>query len=219
MRLDCMRQRKRRRLCAVWGLERPARIESGSCRSKILAPQLLFCNNVLLIVPREQILPACGRSIESQDREPGSYLGEIPFVAGLCRNRVSILPARPSLTSTGAVGCEHAWEWLAEWFIGSMSGKPIVIRSGTRVAFYAGAEEFIAMATRPRAPVRALLASRALGRTQQLSVFEAGARRSAILSGLLSLHWIALRVAAHSDSRLTVLSARIDTTLKYGRHN
>jgi SAM-dependent methyltransferase len=113
---------------------------NDSCASVVV------CNNVLLIVPREQILPSL-REIYRIAR-PGArvYLGEIPFVPGpppeprfdTVRETLSHL-----YRSRGVRTCLGMARRMVFW---KMSGKPVVIRSGMGVSFYAGAEEFIAMA-------------------------------------------------------------------------
>jgi ubiquinone/menaquinone biosynthesis C-methylase UbiE len=104
---------------------------------------VVVCNNVLLVVPRDRIRASL-REIYRIAR-PGAriFLGEIPFVE---TNDPS-----PKLTSRREMLSylyrEHG---LRTWFgmlrrmaCCQLTGKPVVIRSGTAVSFYASAPEFI----------------------------------------------------------------------------
>lgn len=107
---------------------------------------VVVCNSVLLIVPREQIMPSL-REIHRIAR-PGArvYLGEIPFVPGpppqphfdTARETVSHLYRTSGLRT--ALGMARR---MVYW---KMTGQPIVIRSGIAISFFASPEEFIAMA-------------------------------------------------------------------------
>lgn len=107
---------------------------------------VVVCNSVLLIVPRERI-PASLREIwRIAKPQARIFLGEIPFAPG---------PApEPEFASTRATLSylyrEHglrAWlgmvRRMAYW---KLTGKPMVIRGGASIAFYAEPQEFIAMA-------------------------------------------------------------------------
>jgi ubiquinone/menaquinone biosynthesis C-methylase UbiE len=107
---------------------------------------VIVCNSVLLIVPREKILPSL-REMRRIAR-PGAriFVGEIPFVPGP--------PPEPQF--------DNSWQTLAYLYrkhgprasLGmarrmarwKVTGKPTVVRDGTQVSFYATAEEFSALA-------------------------------------------------------------------------
>jgi SAM-dependent methyltransferase len=107
---------------------------------------VVVCNNVLLIVPREKILP----SLREMHRiaKPGAriFIGEIPFIPGpppepqfdSSWQTLAYLYRRHGLrTSVGMA------RWMMYW---KLTGRPMVIRDGTQVSFYASAEEFLALA-------------------------------------------------------------------------
>jgi SAM-dependent methyltransferase len=107
---------------------------------------VVVCNNVLLVVPRERIVDSL-REIERIAR-PGAriYLGEIPFVPGpdpepefsSARQTVVYLYRKHGLrTALGMLRRIVYWR---------LTGKPMIIRGGASVSFYAEPEEFIAMA-------------------------------------------------------------------------
>ena len=107
---------------------------------------VVVCNNVLLIIPKEQIPPSL-REIYRIAR-PGAriYIGEIPFVAGPppephfdnVRQNLAYLYRKRGLRTSLGMARRIAY--------GKLMGKPIVIRHGIAVSFYAQPEEFIAMA-------------------------------------------------------------------------
>jgi len=108
---------------------------------------VVVCNNVLLVVPREQILA----SLHEIHRvaKPGAriYLGEIPFVE----------PHDPTPTfTTRSQLLAHLYrrQGLRAWagmvrrmMVWQLTGKPAVLNSGTKVSFWSPPEEFIAMAS------------------------------------------------------------------------
>jgi SAM-dependent methyltransferase len=113
---------------------------------KDCSASVVVCNNVLLIVPREQIV----RSLLEIYRiaRPGArvYLGEIPFVAGPAPEP-QFDSARETLVylyrKHGMRTCLGMARRMAYW---KVARKPMVINDGRVVAFYSEPEEFIAMA-------------------------------------------------------------------------
>ncbi|HZQ20830.1 MAG TPA: class I SAM-dependent methyltransferase [Terriglobales bacterium] len=104
---------------------------------------VVVCNNVLLIVPREQILPSL-REIYRIAR-PGArvYLGEIPFVPGPPPER-HFDTARETLSHLYRThGLRTALGMARKMAYCKLTGEPIVIRNGAGVSFYAAPEEFI----------------------------------------------------------------------------
>jgi ubiquinone/menaquinone biosynthesis C-methylase UbiE len=107
---------------------------------------VIVCNSVLLIVPREKI-PA---SLSEMHRVavPGAriFVGEIPFVQ----------PRDPSpefASRSEMLSYLYRNHGLRSWFgmlrrmaYWQITGKPVVINSGTAISFYASPEEFIGMA-------------------------------------------------------------------------
>jgi len=106
---------------------------------------VVVCNNVLLVVPRERI-PASLREIYRIAKPQARiFLGEIPFVPGP--------PPEPEFASV----CEtlsylYRKHGLRTWFgmlrriaYWKIAGKPMIIRGGASVSFFAGQQEFIAM--------------------------------------------------------------------------
>ena len=107
---------------------------------------VVVCNNVLLIVPREKVLPSL-REMHRVAR-PGAriFVGEIPFVPGP--------PPEPQFDSSletlaylrrthGLRACLGMARRMIYW---KLTGKPMVIRDGNQVSFHATAEEFLALA-------------------------------------------------------------------------
>jgi SAM-dependent methyltransferase len=107
---------------------------------------VVVCNSVLLVVPREKV-PASLREIH-RIAKPGAriFIGEIPFVPGP--------PLEPQFDSSwrtlaylyrkhGLRTCLGMARRLAYW---KATGKPIVLRDGTQISFYASAEDFLALA-------------------------------------------------------------------------
>ncbi len=106
---------------------------------------VVVCNNVLLIVPRENI-PATLREIYRISK-PGAriFLGEIPFVK----------PDDPTphfKTRRETLSYLYHHHGLRPWFgmlrrmmWWSVAGQPAILRPGTAISFYASPDEFIAM--------------------------------------------------------------------------
>ena len=107
---------------------------------------VIVCNNVLLIVPQEQILPSL-REIYRIAR-PGArvFLGEIPFVPGP--------PPEPEFESSRETlaylyrkhGMRTCLGMARRMAYSKLSRKPMVIIDGRVISFYADPEQFIAMA-------------------------------------------------------------------------
>ncbi|MBI3474196.1 MAG: methyltransferase domain-containing protein [Acidobacteria bacterium] len=107
---------------------------------------VVVCNNVLLVVPRERI-PESLREIERIAR-PGArvYLGEIPFVPGP-PPEPEFETVRETLTYLfGEYGTRAALGMARRMIFWKLTGKPMIIRSGSSVSFYAEPSEFVAMA-------------------------------------------------------------------------
>jgi ubiquinone/menaquinone biosynthesis C-methylase UbiE len=107
---------------------------------------VVVCNSVLLIVPRERI-PASLREIYRIARPQARiYLGEIPVEPGpapepqfdSARETLSYLYRR--------YGFRTWFGMLRRMLYWKLTGKPMVIRSGASISFYAQPHEFIAMA-------------------------------------------------------------------------
>jgi ubiquinone/menaquinone biosynthesis C-methylase UbiE len=107
---------------------------------------VVVCNNVLLIVPREKI----SASLREMWRiaKPGAriYIGEIPFAPQ--EDPTPTFETRKELLSY--LYRQHglrAWVGMVRrmaWW--RLTGHPEVIRPGTVVSFYATAEEFVSLA-------------------------------------------------------------------------
>ena len=131
---------RRMRLDARRGLSHQLPLADG-CASVVV------CNNVLLIVPREHILMSLREMYRISRPGARIYVGEIPFVPGPppepCFNTV-----RETLVylyqKHGVRTCLGMARRMAYWRV---TGKPLVIREGRVISFYAEPEEFIAMAT------------------------------------------------------------------------
>jgi SAM-dependent methyltransferase len=107
---------------------------------------VVVCNNVLLIIPREKVLPSLGEM--ARIAKPGAriFIGELPYVPGppldpqfdTARETLAYLYGRYGLrTCLGMARRMMYWKF---------AGKPMVIRDGTQVSFYATAEEMNAVA-------------------------------------------------------------------------
>ncbi len=106
---------------------------------------VVVCNNVLLIVPRENV-PASLREI-CRIAKPGAriFLGEIPFVA--TKDPTPHFATRRQLLSH--LYRNHGFRsWLGmlrrmAWW--QLTGRPAILNSGTAVSFWAPAEEFVSL--------------------------------------------------------------------------
>lgn len=107
---------------------------------------VVVCNNVLLVVPREKV-PASLREIY-RVAKPGAriLIGEIPFEPGP--------PPEPEFATSRETlaylyrkyGLRTALGMLRRMIFWKLTGKPITIRGGSQVSFYAQPEEVIALA-------------------------------------------------------------------------
>jgi SAM-dependent methyltransferase len=108
---------------------------------------VIVCNSVLLIVPRDRILPSLREM--ARIAKPGArvFIGEIPFVPGppldpefdTARETLAYLYGR-----YGVRTCLGMARRMMYW---KFAGKPMVIRDGTQVSFYATADEMNALAS------------------------------------------------------------------------
>ena len=107
---------------------------------------VVVCNNVLLIVPREKILPSLREMCRIARPGARVYIGEIPYVAGP--------PLEPEFASAqealmylyrkhGLRASLGMARRMAYW---KLTGQPMVIRDGTKVSFHTTAEGFVALA-------------------------------------------------------------------------
>ena len=107
---------------------------------------VVVCNNVLLVVPRERILDSLQEIERIARPQARIFLGEIPFVPGpepdpefsSARETVGYIYRRHGLRA--ALGMLRR---IVYW---RLTGKPMIIRGGASVSFYAEPAEFIAMA-------------------------------------------------------------------------
>jgi ubiquinone/menaquinone biosynthesis C-methylase UbiE len=107
---------------------------------------VVVCNSVLLVVPREKI-PASLREIYRACK-PGAriFIGEIPVEPGP--------PPEPEFTSAREtlqyiyrkLGLRAWLGMLRRIIFWKLTGRPMVIRGGSTVAFYAQPADFVAMA-------------------------------------------------------------------------
>ena len=106
---------------------------------------VVVCNNVLLVVPRELIWDSLAEIERIAKPEARIFLGEIPYVPGpdpepefdSVRETVSYLYRKHGLRA--ALGMLRR---IVHW---KLTGKPMIIRGGASVSFYAEPAEFIAM--------------------------------------------------------------------------
>jgi len=107
---------------------------------------VVVCNSVLLIVPRERIAASLREICRIAKPQARIYLGEIPVASG---------PApEPEFASARATlaylyhryGLRTWFGMLRRMTYWKLTGKPMVIRSGASISFYAEPAEFIAMA-------------------------------------------------------------------------
>jgi ubiquinone/menaquinone biosynthesis C-methylase UbiE len=107
---------------------------------------VVVCNNVLLVVPRENI-PASLREMH-RIAKPGAriFVGEIPFVPNPPPDP-RFETRRETLSYLYRTHAFRTWfgmlRRMAYW---TLTREPPIIRDGTAISFYAPPEEFIAMA-------------------------------------------------------------------------
>jgi len=107
---------------------------------------VVVCNNVLLIVPREKILP----SLREFQRvaKPGAriFIGEIPFEPGP-PPEPQFATARETLAYLYRThGLRTYLGMLRRMIYWKLTGQRMTIRSGSQVSFYAQPDEFISLA-------------------------------------------------------------------------
>jgi SAM-dependent methyltransferase len=128
---------------------RGLRVQQALTHSLPIADQsasVVVCNNVLLVVPRERIVGSLREIVRIAKPDARVYLGEIPFVPGpppepqfaSIRETVAYFYEKHGLRATLGI-----LRRIAYW---KLAGKPMIIRSGASVSFYAEPAEFIAMA-------------------------------------------------------------------------
>lgn len=107
---------------------------------------VVVCNSVLLIIPREKVLPSLREMARIARRGARIFIGELPFVPGppldpefdTARETLAYLYGRYGLRT-----CLGMARRMLYW---KFAGKPMVIRDGTQVSFYATADEMNALA-------------------------------------------------------------------------
>ena len=107
---------------------------------------VVVCNNVLLVVPRERIADSLREIERIAKPEARIFLGEIPFVPGpppepeFASVRETLIYFYRNHRVRATLGMLRR---IAYW---KLTGKPMIIRGGASVSFYAEPSEFIAMA-------------------------------------------------------------------------
>jgi SAM-dependent methyltransferase len=107
---------------------------------------VIVCNSVLLIVPRDKVLPSLREMYRIAKPGARIFIGEIPYVPG-----PPLDPQFDTATDTliylyrkhGLRTCLGMARRMLYW---KVTGTPMVIRDGTQISFYATAEEFLALA-------------------------------------------------------------------------
>jgi ubiquinone/menaquinone biosynthesis C-methylase UbiE len=107
---------------------------------------VVVCNNVLLIVPRKKIASSLREMYRIGKPKARIFVGEIPFVPNPDADP-TFETRRETLSYLYRTYGFRTWfgmlRRMAYW---SVAGKPAVILDGSRISFYATAEEFIGMA-------------------------------------------------------------------------
>jgi ubiquinone/menaquinone biosynthesis C-methylase UbiE len=106
---------------------------------------VVVCNNVLLVVPRDRIADSLREIVRIAKPAARVYLGEIPFVPGP--------PPEPEFATVRETlayfyekhGPRATIGILRRILYWKLTGKPMIIRSGASVSFYADPAEFTAM--------------------------------------------------------------------------
>jgi ubiquinone/menaquinone biosynthesis C-methylase UbiE len=107
---------------------------------------VVVCNNVLLVVPRERIFDSLCEMDRIAKPDARIYLGEIPYVPGP-DPEPEFATARETIAYLYRThGLRTALGMLRRIVYWSLTGKPMIIRGGASVSFYAEPSEFIAMA-------------------------------------------------------------------------
>ena len=107
---------------------------------------VVVCNNVLLVVPPDKILDSLREIERIAKPEARIYLGEIPYVPGP-EPEPAFATARETLSYLYRKhGLRTAFGMLRRIVHWRLTGKPMIIRGGASVSFYAEPADFIAMA-------------------------------------------------------------------------
>lgn len=107
---------------------------------------VVVCNNVLLIVPRENIPATLCEIYRIAKRGARIFLGEIPFIEP--NDPTPRLETRRETLSYlyRHHGVRPWFGMLRRMMWWSLTGRPTILRPGTAVSFYASPNEFAAMA-------------------------------------------------------------------------
>ena len=106
---------------------------------------VVICNNVLLVVPRERILPSLRELYRLAKPGARVYIGEIPLEPGP--------PPEPEFATAretlGYIYRQHGWRaWvgmLRRMVYWKVTGESMVLRGGSTVSFHAEPAAFVAM--------------------------------------------------------------------------
>ena len=106
---------------------------------------VVICNNVLLVVPREKILPSLREFFRVAKRGARVYIGEIPLEPGP--------PPEPEFSTARETlayiyrqhGLRAGVGMLRRILYWKLTGHPMVIRGGSTISFYAKPSDFVAM--------------------------------------------------------------------------
>ena len=106
---------------------------------------VVVCNNVLLIVPREKVLPSLREMYRIAKAGARIFIGEIPLDPGPPPE-----PEFESATDTLAYlyrkhGLRTCMGMLRRMMYWKLTRQPMIIRGGSTISFYAQPGEFIAM--------------------------------------------------------------------------
>jgi len=106
---------------------------------------VVICNNVLLVVPREKILPSLREFFRVAKPGARVYIGEIPLEPGP-PPEPEFSTARETLAYIYRQHGLRAWVgMLRRMLYWKLTGQPMVIRGGSTISFYAAPSEFAAM--------------------------------------------------------------------------
>ena len=106
---------------------------------------VVVCNNVLLVVPREKILPSLREFFRVSKPGARVYVGEIPLEPGPPPEPV-FSTARETLAYIYRQHGLRAWVGMVRRMLyWKLTGQPMVIRGGSTISFFATPSEFAAM--------------------------------------------------------------------------
>ena len=107
---------------------------------------VVICNNVLLVVPREKIRASLQEIHRVARPEARIFIGEIPVEPGP-PPEPEFPTARETLAYLYRKHGVRAWlGMLGRMICWTLTGRPMVIRGGSTVAFYAQPPDFVAVA-------------------------------------------------------------------------